>query len=324
MHRPSRMSPEISVLIPAFRARHLDLTIASILAQSYTNFELIISDDSDGPDVEDVVSKWSDNRMRYVRNPDRQVPGANRDNLILLAEGRYIKFVFDDDFLLPQSLEVLEQGARLLAADLVFHARYFVDECGRRLGEVSVVPAGQAIVLDSSLVFVNMVGGAQNFIGEPSNIMIRTDMLREMANPFGVDGDRMRFLTDVALYLNVAAGGRRLVGTGYTGSAFRLHRDQTSAVGGPAYSAGLFEWELFARWAADHGYLDRDSAVAAISARRLSYLPHAHDYPELFALASVPPDPGPQELFLDQEFTAVLRAAWSAVDQRNAQQKLAA
>ncbi len=318
------MPPEISVLIPAFRPRHLDLTIASVLAQSHTDFEVIISDDSEGSDVKDVVSKWVDGRIRYVRNPRRQVPGANRDNLISLAQGHYLKFVFDDDFLLPRSLEVLMQGARLLDADLVFHARYFVDELGRPLGEVSVVPAGQATLLDASLVFVNMVGGAQNFIGEPSNIMIRTDMLREMANPFGVDCERLRFLTDVALYLNVAAGGHRLVGTGHTGSAFRLHDGQTSAVGGPAYSAGLFEWEFMTRWVADHGHLDHDSAVAAISARRASYLPHADTYPELRMLASTLTYAGPGQPFLDSAFMMALRAAWVAIDERNSRQKLAA
>ncbi len=316
--------PEVSVLIPAFRPQYLDLAIASILAQTYTDFELIVSDDSNGDDVERVVSKWSDARLRYVRNNRRQLPGANRDYLISLARGRYLKFVFDDDFLLPRSLEVLYTAAMSVDGDLVFHGRYLVDDQGRPLGKASVLEDGQVAKVDPPVLFVSMLGGIQNFIGEPSNILISADMLRAIPNPFGIGGERLRFLTDVALYVNIAASGGTIVGAGAIGSAFRFHASQTSAVGGSAYSAGLFEWEYIVRWAADRGFLDSGSAISAISTCRSNYLPFLEAYPELRVLATVSTPTRPDESFLAAQYMTALRSAWDTVDQRNSRSRAVA
>ena len=121
-------TPSVSILIPAFRPTWINEAIQSALAQTFTDFELIISDDSADDEVEKLVSTWSDRRLQYFRNPTRGAPGSNRDFLISRARGEYIKFLFDDDFLYPHSLELLLSMASRTGCALAFHSRNIVDE----------------------------------------------------------------------------------------------------------------------------------------------------------------------------------------------------
>lgn len=308
--------PKVSVLVPAFRPQYLDTCLASIFSQTLDDYEVLVGDDSDGSDVASVVSKWEDPRLRYERNPRRQEPGANRDFLRDRAQGRYTKFLFDDDFLLPRSLEFLTAAADQLDAKLVFHARHIVDDAGRVLRSESPVPAGQVLDVPSPFVFEHMVAGVLNFIGEPSNILIDTETLRSLQNPFGIEDQRLRFLTDVALYVNFAHLNLRTVGIGAPLSAFRSHGGQNSAMGSPIFSAGLFEWELLQRWAADNEHLSADAARAAIELSHSSYLPHMVRLPELSAFIALGTDPDVQGRFLSPRFRAAAETAYAAVDDR--------
>jgi hypothetical protein len=65
--------------------------------------------------------------------------------------------------------------------------------------------------------------------GGPTNILIDFATLRAIGNPFRLNGARMRFSTDVALFTNFAAQERTLVGVGYMGIPFRQHAAQTTA-----------------------------------------------------------------------------------------------
>ena len=275
--------PAVSILVPAFRPQWLDVAIASALAQTHADFELLVSDDSAGRDIESVMSKWDDPRVRYFRNPRRGEPGSNRNHLIEAARGEYLKFLFDDDFLMPRSVELLLQAARDSGARLAFHARRLVDERGVVIDAPMLVPAGQVNLLPPAWFFEKLVGECANPIGEPSNILVHAQTLRSMATPFGLDGRRMRFLTDVSLYTNFAAQGHGIVGVGYFGSAFRQHGSQTSGTSYPGYSAGYYEWELLRRWSTDAGLLSRAHFERG-HARQLGLYRHfAPNYPELGA-----------------------------------------
>lgn len=97
-------SPTVSVCIPAYRRpTELREALASVLDQSFTDFEVIVGDDSG--DLEQVVSEVTDPRVHYVRNERRLGMVANWTNLLDLARGRYRSLLMDDDVLLPGFLE---------------------------------------------------------------------------------------------------------------------------------------------------------------------------------------------------------------------------
>ncbi len=59
----------ISVILPAYNAeRFLKEAIDSILAQTYTNFELIVLNDGSTDRTEEIILSYDDPRIRYIKN----------------------------------------------------------------------------------------------------------------------------------------------------------------------------------------------------------------------------------------------------------------
>lgn len=311
--------PQVSVLVPAFRARYLDACLASVLCQSLQDFELIVSDDSDGAMIESVVSKWDDPRIRYIRNPRRQQPGTNRDLLVSLAAGRYLKLLFDDDFLLPRSLELLCAAAESTGAGMVFHGRHLVDAAGCVLASPLFVEPGRIALVHSSAIFQHMLPARLNFIGEPSNVLLRAETLRRLDRPFGLDGRRMRFLTDVALYVNMARSGLPIAGVGYLGSAFRQHEEQNSSAAKPLFAAGLFEWELLCRWSMDRGLIEREPYRRGVAALHQVLREHVGRFPELERFVVLRGSPGESGEYMSRAFEQALAFAYGALEARLSQ-----
>jgi len=281
-NRVKRVPPTVSVLLPAYRPNYLDLAISSILAQTFTDFELIIGDDSIGDTLASIISKWQDPRITYRNNPNRQVPASNGRFLLTEANGKYVRFAHDDDFMLPTSLERLVEAADREKAAVVYQARYDVDEMGIVTEARIAVPLGGETRMDARRFFTNVVGASRNFIGEPNNILISRDAMNTVKDPFAIEGRPMQFLGDVALYANMVDRGFEIVGLSYFGGAFRHHQAQFSNSDGPSYSAGLFEWEYLLRWGADRGHLGDDTYLPAI-ARIVHemYRAWVHRFPEL-------------------------------------------
>lgn len=107
-------APTVSVVVPTFnRAGLLAETVGAILAQTYTDFELIIVDNMSADGTEAFVAGLDDPRIRYFRNPNNGVIAVNRNFGIRQARGRYVALCDDDDLWLP---EKLEKQIRVLAA----------------------------------------------------------------------------------------------------------------------------------------------------------------------------------------------------------------
>ena len=310
------MTPRVSILIPAFRPEFLDVSIATSLGQTWRDFELIISDDSAGTDVESVVSKWEDSRIRYVRNPNRGLPGANRDHLISLATGKYMKFLHDDDFLFPETLERLTEAAEKSAAAVVFSSWCVIDEMGRPGQLVEAVESGEERVFPTEEFFERVVAQRLNLVGGPSHVLLERDALQAIPDPFDLQGVRMRFLTDVALFTNLAHHGMKFVGMGFLGSIYRVHGGQYSQQKGTAYSALLFEFELLMRWSVDQGHLTPDRYQESMVSLQRDYAASVTEYPELKRLIELDGAPGSDGRFLSKEFSMAIDRAHRQIDDR--------
>src|SRR5215203_3758698 len=98
---------KVSVLTPTYNYGHyLSEAIASVLSQTYTDFELVILDNFSTDNTADVASSFlGDSRVKYYRN-ERNIGSINNFNeAINRASGEYIQFLFADDLLLPRALE---------------------------------------------------------------------------------------------------------------------------------------------------------------------------------------------------------------------------
>jgi glycosyltransferase involved in cell wall biosynthesis len=83
-------------------------TIRSILAQTVTDFELIVVDDGSKDETADVIGKWTqqDARVRYIYQENKE-RGAARNNGFKNARGSYVVFFDSDDEMLSHHLEAL-------------------------------------------------------------------------------------------------------------------------------------------------------------------------------------------------------------------------
>ncbi|MEA2440905.1 MAG: hypothetical protein QOH76_2329 [Thermoleophilaceae bacterium] len=92
--------PHVSVCIRAHtRAEGLRTAIASVLGQTYGDFEVVVSDDSGR--LESVAAGFGDPRVRYHHNTLRPGPAANLVNAVSLARGQLVAILNDDDYWLP-------------------------------------------------------------------------------------------------------------------------------------------------------------------------------------------------------------------------------
>jgi glycosyltransferase involved in cell wall biosynthesis len=95
--------PAVSVCIRAHgRPDALAATIESVLAQTYDDFEVVVSDDSGG--LEPVTKSFDDPRVLYHLNPAPAGPAANLKHAVEQARGAFVAILNDDDLWLPRFL----------------------------------------------------------------------------------------------------------------------------------------------------------------------------------------------------------------------------
>ena len=106
----------VSVIIPAYNGdRYIRDAIASVFAQSYTDYELIIVDDGSTDETAQIIKNYGD-RINYISQSNQGVAQA-RNTGLAAAQGKYIAFLDQDDFFYPNKLsrqvKLMEQNPRL-------------------------------------------------------------------------------------------------------------------------------------------------------------------------------------------------------------------
>lgn len=100
------MNDLVSIITPSYNtARFIPETINSVLAQTYTNWEMIIVDDCSKDDTDAVVSRFSDPRIRYLKNEKNSGAAVSRNRALREAKGKWIAFLDSDDLWEPTKLE---------------------------------------------------------------------------------------------------------------------------------------------------------------------------------------------------------------------------
>lgn len=112
----STETPRVSIGLPVFNGEaFLAPALDSLLAQSYTDFELIVSDNASTDATEAICRDRAarDPRVRYVRNPTNVGATRNFNAVVELARGEYFKWAAHDDLHEPDYLarcvEVLDR-----------------------------------------------------------------------------------------------------------------------------------------------------------------------------------------------------------------------
>ncbi|MDC8000100.1 glycosyltransferase family 2 protein [Aequorivita todarodis] len=124
-------TPLVSIIIPTFNRAHLiGETLASILAQTYQNWECIVIDDGSTDNTEEVMAGYMarDSRFRYYSRPAHKVKGANscRNIGLNLVMGEFIVFFDSDDIMISDHLKVKISEILLHDCDYVITKTEFI------------------------------------------------------------------------------------------------------------------------------------------------------------------------------------------------------
>lgn len=125
----------VSIIMPTYNcARFIRESISSVLAQTYTRWELLIVDDCSTDKTEDVVASFDDPRIHYLRNEQNEGAALTRNKALRAAKGRYIAFLDSDDLWHPDKLErqiaFMEQNGYAFT----YHEYTEIDESSKPLG----------------------------------------------------------------------------------------------------------------------------------------------------------------------------------------------
>ena len=98
--------PRVTVVMAVYNAaRFLREAVASVLAQTYRDFELVVVDDSSRDDSLSILQSFVDPRMQIIRHPTNMGAALSRNDALAAARGELAAIMDADDVCLPQRFE---------------------------------------------------------------------------------------------------------------------------------------------------------------------------------------------------------------------------
>lgn len=267
--------PLVSIVIPAYNnADYLDETMKSVLGQTYTNLEVIVSDHASTDDTWAVMQRYSsDPRVTLLHTEGGGGALRNWNRVSQAATGDLIKLVCGDDLLYPTI--VAQQVAALInepGAVLAASPRDIVDANGAPVLKNRGL-AGLTGVHDGAVAVRKTVTQGTNIFGEPGCVLMRRSVLEKV----GWWDSRWPYLIDETSYSMVLLEGK-FVGVPGSLAGFRISDSQWSVrlVAEQAEQAiGFHNWLAKTRpdvISATDRMIGNTRARVMAQARRLAYI----------------------------------------------------
>lgn len=194
--------PKVSICIPAYnQAVHLKKSIDSVLSQTFTDYEIILTDDSPGNIVSDLVKKYNlPDAIIYFKNKTTLGSPENWNEAIKKSTGEYIKILHHDDCLFNKDslgkfvamLDTNPSADFAFAATLVTSIKHAVEEHRSSPAQLNSLRKDATIIYKS------------NFVGAPS-----TTIFRRKATCFF--DKNLKWLVDIDFYIRMLLQGQLFV-----------------------------------------------------------------------------------------------------------------
>ena len=227
--------PAISVCIPTYNgAKYIAQTIESILNQTFTDFEVIVSDDGSSDKTLEIVGSFNDPRIVRIDRLSKVGAEANWNNAVATASASLVKLVCQDDLLYPQCLEVEVQTmskSENQDVSFCFHLRDFVTPNSRKLMSRRVGYSNLQ-KYSKTEILTKVVRSGGNPIGEPMAVTMRKLSLNsagKFRGDYVIDLDMWSKLSDQgsALFIEQHLSAFRISKTSWTAN---LRKSQLSSV----------------------------------------------------------------------------------------------
>lgn len=204
----------VSVIMPAYNCGDfIGQAIDSVIAQTYTHWELLIVDDASTDNTAEIVrqKKASEERIRFFQHSINLGTQHARNKAIQEGSGRFIAFLDADDLWLPEKLEI---QLRIMQKDKVagcFSSYDLIDEAGRK--------TGKKIMALPKLSFQKLLKA--NYVGNLTGIYDS----KKIGKIYCPDIAKRQ---DWALWLEVVKKGGPLIGIGQSLAKYRVRKGSIS------------------------------------------------------------------------------------------------
>ncbi|EAC8844357.1 glycosyltransferase family 2 protein [Listeria monocytogenes] len=217
----------VSIIMPCYNSANvIDMSIQSILSQSYQNFQLIIVDDySSDHSIEKIKAYLSDHRIQLVQLP-RNMGVANARNVgIKHSLGRFIAFLDSDDVWQPEKLKKQVSMIESTDAPLVYSAYHtFLENTNEPLKKIQVPE------------FIDYEGLLRNTIIGCLTVMVDRNKTGEFEMPDIPGGE------DTATWLNILKSSGGAVGTN---ESLAYYRVSSTSLSGNKWRMAWRTWRMY-------------------------------------------------------------------------------
>lgn len=258
--------PRVSIITPAYEAAgYVAEAIASVMAQTWRDWEMIVADDASSDDTAALVAGVGDQRVHVLRGERNRGPAGARNLALAAAGGELVAFLDADDRLLPRYLETMV-------------ALYESEQ--RRSADVGIIACDATIVrpdgpLDRTYQALHGFPGGASMTDllRSNSVFVCTLCPRALVEQLGGFSEECRGSEDHDLWLRILQSGYRIVATRevlalYNDTGAGLSRDPagmartTQATYRRALQRGGLTWEQ-RRIASDHLRVARAAQAAA-------------------------------------------------------------
>lgn len=273
MTNPHR--PKVSIAIPTFnRVNYLKLAIESSLAQTYSNVEVIISDNASTDKTSEILAQYSDSRLVKIRQPTNVGMMANWNKCLEMATGKYFILLSDDDLLDPSAIEKLvarfedpiSYNCQIAANKIgvVYCRSRIIDQNGTvvALGRTATPWEAAPAAIDAFFKLKT-----QPF---PCSILMRTEDVRDVG---GYDATGYPLIADAKVWMTVALNRGTIGFVEDIHASYRVHPISTTN------SVSIEEWmrnnQLLANFCSEQIRSLGDTRLANDLLRRINWF-NAH------------------------------------------------
>lgn len=225
-------NPLVSICIPAYNPNYFKEALESAINQTYSNIEILISDDRPDSKITDIIQSYSDyENIKYFPFKKRKQKGArgNYRRLFDEAKGSYIKFLNDDDILAVDCVKNMVEALQSYPkATLVTSYRQIIDENGHFLADkdFNLPPVTEDSIISGTSAIQLLMDKRINFIGEPTTVLFRkADLINTKPDIFSFGNRTALRNIDVTMWVNLLSKGDLIYLTKPL-SRFRMHNAQ--------------------------------------------------------------------------------------------------
>ena len=215
--------PKVSIIVPVYKAEaYLNRCVDSILAQSFTDFELLLIDDH-GPDRSGELCDHfavKDKRIRVIHKEKNEGASAARNTGLDVSTGKYVMFCDSDDQVSPHWIHHLME---LVSPSVLPISTFCTDP--EQLGSSSPrkVVSRQRLPISSYFDF-NKAGLA----GYITNALYENTIIRDRSIRFRIQQEKGDYNEDLIFALEYCKSVDEIVYSGYADYWYNQHNDSLS------------------------------------------------------------------------------------------------